>query len=519
MKIVLYQPQQTDKTEGPQSSLDMIPLELMHIAAYPIQDGHEVVVIDGSLYDQDEAHRRVVEECRGAKLFGCTGILGWQVSDGYTCAERVMRECPDVFRVIGGWFTSVMPEMHLREGVFQASVQGQGELTFREVVEAVNTGSDLEDVPGLALWRDGQLIRTDHRTVSGFDKMIDPAWHLIDFEPYREGQMAANSAHHTVRMPAPPWIGKRKPYVGITYFSSFGCPEPCTFCCSPYVTNRRWKAKPAEKILDDIEMLKERWGGFDVVRFHDANFGVMQKRTRAFAEGLLDRDIKIGWNAFIETYSVNNYDESTLDLCAEAGYYVAEVGAETGDEETMKRIGKPIKGDANFEAAARLHDRDIWASITYIIGYPYEPKESMLKTLDQARRVQLRCPNSSTHVLPFRPIPGTKMYDLSLELGYTPPESIHDWGNIGEYHLHQTWSVIPDEVMRHRALHNHYTTLYKGIARQRSGMFEKLATWRLKNDNMTFPMDAKLFHVVNRVENKLFPNRKVSKDLVDQALG
>ena len=52
---------------------------------------------------------------------------------------------------------------------------------------------------------------------------------------------------------------------------------------------------PADRMLDDIEELHDRWG-FDSIRFHDANFGVMQKRTRAFAEGLLNRDVRIGWN-------------------------------------------------------------------------------------------------------------------------------------------------------------------------------------------------------------------------------
>ena len=142
-----------------------------------------------------------------------------------------------------------------------------------------------------------------------------------------------------------------------------------------------------------------------------------------------------------------------------------------------------------------------------------------MATLDQARRVQLRCPNSSTHVLPFRPIPGTKMYDEAAALGYVPPQDIHAWGNIGEYHTHQTWSVIPESVMRHRALHNHYTSLYKGIVRQRRGLFEKLAGWRLRNDNMRFPIDAKLFSVVNRIENKLRKRRAPTMDLVDKALG
>ncbi len=517
MKIVLYQPQQSNQPRDGQSSGDMLPLEMMHIAAFPIADGHECVLIDGSLYHQDAAHRLVVEHCADADVFATTGILGWMVSDAYTCAERVLKAHPQVKRFVGGWFASVMPEIYLRDSVFDAVALGQGELTFRDLIEAVRTGSDFESIPGLALWRDGVVMFTEHRKVVGFDQLLDPAWHLIDFAPYRVRQLRAASPGDYVRMPGPPWIGRKKPYVGITYFSSFGCPEPCTFCCSPFVTDRRWKAKPADKILDDLQMLRERWGGFDVVRFHDANFGVMEKRTRSFAEGLLARDLHLGWNAFIETYSVNNYQESTLDACAQSGYYVAEVGAETGDPKTMQRIGKPIKGDANFNAAARLHDRNIWASITYIIGFPNEPVASMHATLNEARRVQLRCPNSSTHVLPFRPIPGTKMYELAVELGFRPPNDIHTWGNIGEYHLHQTWNVIPESVMRSRALHNHYTTLYKELHQGRQPVFGRLAKWRLEKDEMRIPIDAKILGLWHRIESRVQPKPKM-RDYVDQAI-
>ena len=519
MKIVLYQPQQSDKTKVGQSTLDLIPTEMMSIATFPRQDGHEVVIIDGSLYDQAEAHRRVVEACADAKVFGITGILGYMVTDGYLAAAEVKQKHPDVVTIAGGWFASVMPHLFLRDGVIDAVCDGQGELTFREFCQAVDAGTSLEEVAGLVLWRDGDIHKTDHRAVVGWDQLADPSWDLIDITPYREGQLAPDAPNHAIRMAGPPSTGKRAPYFGISYFSSFGCPEPCTFCCSPEVTNRRWKAKPAERIVDDLQMLQERWGHFHAVRFLDANFGVMEKRTRKFAELCLERELNFHWNAFIETYSVNNYKESTLDLCAESGYYVAEVGAETGDPETMKRIGKPIKDDDNFNAAVKLHDRNIWSSVTYIIGFPNEPASSMRATIDQARRVQLACPNSSTHVLPFRPIPGTAMYQESLELGYSPPDDIHFWGHIGEYHTEQTWNVIPDDVMKERFLHNHYTTLYKGIARKRRGLFERIAKWRLEKNNLSFPIDAKLFGVVNRIENKLFPERRVKKDIVDQALG
>jgi len=521
MKIVLYQPQQSNKAVTGQSSYDMLPLEMIHVAGWPVKDGHDVVLVDGSLYDQEEAHDRVLAECDGASILGVTGILGWQVTDGYELAKKVRDRHPSVRRVIGGWFTSVKPELHLQDGVFEISVQGQGEVAFRELVEAIATGSDLEEISGLCLWRDNALHTTAHRSVVGWAEMTEPAWDLIDFRPYREGQLRAQSPNDFLRMASPPWIGKKKPYVGITYFSSFGCPEPCTFCCSPLVTDRRWKAIEADRVLDDLEMLHDRWGGYDVVRFHDANFGVNQKRTRAFAEGMLSRGLekKFGWNAFLETYSINNYDPETLDACAASGYYIAEVGAETGDQETMDSIGKPIKGEDNYEAIVKLYQRGIRSSVTFIIGMPGESESSMLKTLDQARRIQYSCPNSSVHVFPFRPIPGTPLYDESIKLGFEEPTDIHDWGDIGQYHLHQTWNIIPEPVLKKLSRLNHYGSVYKGVARKRNGLFEAAAKWRMKTGNWSLPIDAKMFGIVNDIENKLFPENKINKDMFDEAIG
>ena len=404
-KIVLYQPQQVDASIGPPSSKDMLPLEMLTIAAFPLQDGYEIEIIDGSLYDQEEAHRRVVEACEGALMYATTGILGYMVTDGFRCSTKVKERHPQLPSVIGGWFASVRPELQLQTGLYDAVVLGQGELTFREVVQAIDAGEPLENVPGLALFRDGEVMRTEHRSVVGWDQVANVPWHLLDIEPYREHQMRAQSHRDILRMPTPPAIGDRKPYFGITYFSSYGCPEPCTFCCSPIVTDRRWKAMPADRMLDDLAELKERWN-FDVVRFHDANWGVMQKRAKEFSEGMLDRDLKFYWNAFIETHSVLQYKPEVLDAMAESGFYIAEIGAEAGSDGMMSKIGKPIHGDDNIAAAVEMDKRGVCASVTYIIGYPGEEADSMLATIDQCRRLHVAAPLARPTVWPFRPIPG-----------------------------------------------------------------------------------------------------------------
>ena len=112
--------------------------------------------------------------------------------------------------------------------------------------------------------------------------------------------------------------------------------------------------------------------------------------------------MRFGWNAFIETHSILNYPQDTLDMMAESGMYVAEIGAEAGTEEMMKKIGKPIYGDDNIEAAVEMDRRGVQGSITYIIGYPHEPEESMIATIDQCRPLAQRCAFGAAECLAFQ---------------------------------------------------------------------------------------------------------------------
>jgi anaerobic magnesium-protoporphyrin IX monomethyl ester cyclase len=493
-RIVLYHPQFADASLGETSAKDVLPLSLLTIAAWPLADGYEVVLVDGCLYPQEEAHRRVLEACEGAMLYGTTGMLSFQVADGVLCSRKVKARLPHLPMFIGGWFASVVPELQLETGLYDAVALGQGEITFREIVQAVDAGEPLDAIPGLALRRDGRITYTPHREVVGWDRLLNCPWHLIDFDIYREQQIRDRARRPVERLPRPPSIPEPEPFVGIAYFGSFGCPEPCAFCCSPEVTGMRWKAMPAERMLDDIEELCGRWR-FDVLRFHDANWGVSEKRMREFAEGKLARGLRFQYFPMMQSFSVLRSKPATLDLLAESGLYVAQIGAEAGSDEMMRQIGKHTSGDDNLDAAVELDRRGVTTWLTYIIGYPDEGVDSMLATLDQARRIRAACPLSHPAVWPFHPIPGTPMYRRALELGFVPPKTLEQWGSFNQYHLEATWpGRIPALVWRRRKLFQHLATLSHGLARGRIGWWERRAIGRLRSGNLRFAsLEAKAF--------------------------
>jgi radical SAM superfamily enzyme YgiQ (UPF0313 family) len=270
-KIVLFLPHRADPTRGERFSADLLPLELLQIATGPAAAGYEIVLIDAMI--EPKYVEKCLEACEGALLFASSCILGYQVYDGYMTAKAVRERFPKLPIVWGGWFPSVTPEMWLGAGVADAVGLGQGEITFFEVCEALASGVDLATVPGLAIQRDGKVVYTAHREVVGFDQIKPVPWHLLEYERYAKLQTEPTHLKVRHRFPLPGKWTPENPPRGFSHFSSFGCPEPCTFCCSPALTGRRWKAIPGKQLAEEIAELQQRFK-FDVLRFQDANFEI-----------------------------------------------------------------------------------------------------------------------------------------------------------------------------------------------------------------------------------------------------
>ena len=130
-RIVLFMPLRADPEEGVRVAADLLPLELLQIAAWPVQEGYEVVIVDAMVHD--DYMERLMEACDGAMLFATSCILGFQVAHGARVAKAIRQRHPDLPIIWGGWFPSVAPELFFKEGIADAVGLGQGELTFRDL--------------------------------------------------------------------------------------------------------------------------------------------------------------------------------------------------------------------------------------------------------------------------------------------------------------------------------------------------------------------------------------------------
>jgi radical SAM superfamily enzyme YgiQ (UPF0313 family) len=500
-RLVLFMPHRADPGEGVRVSPDLLPLELLQIATLPAAEGYEVHLVDAMVHE--DYLERLMQLCDGALLFASSCILGYQVVHGAEIARKIRARFPDLPIVWGGWFPSVQPELYLREGVADAVGLGQGEIVFHNVVQAIANGTPLEDVPGLCLWRDGRALYTAYQPIVGFDAFPEAPWHLLDFEAYVRLQNNPGRSKIRHKLPDPVGHPAGEPIRAISYFSSFGCPEPCTFCCSPEVTGRRWKAIPGAELFDRLEALRERYG-FNLVRFQDANFGVSEKRSNEYCEALIEGGSPYWWNATYEVETIARYKEASCDLLAKAKNHLVILGAEAGSKEQQERIKKKIDLDGNLKLAlGRIYDRGMQTGTTWIIGYPGEDKQSMLATIDLAAKMKHLYPGSASDIFPFRPIPGSEDYRHALEHGYQPPRNFEEWGGCLEYKYEVDDISLPEDIVWRWRRYGSTATFYDGLVKEGSGpakrLIQRISGWRLKNGIYTFPIEQKLFDLYVRL--------------------
>ncbi len=509
-RVVLYYPERGNPELGQPYSADLLPLEFLHIAAPAIAEGFEFDIIDSMI--EQNPHQALLERLDGAFAFGSTCIVGYQVADGAIVSRKVREAHPDLPIIWGGWFPSVAPELYLMNDLADAVCIGQGELTFTEWLVALRDGKPVEEVPGLALWREGKLFHTPKRAVAQMKEFPKPDFGMIPVEKYLDIQeRQAKTAKVRYRFPDPPGFSMERPYRAISYFSSYGCPEPCAFCCSPVVTGRRWVATPAKALVDHLEELKQRYD-FDVVRFQDANFGVNIKRINEFCRELIDRRLNIAWNATIEVETIMRCDDETLDLMRDSGCHMMWVGAETATAEMQAYIRKGIKEGNTYKAMKRMWERGVKIGLFWIIGYPNETEVSMRATLDTAANIKYDFPNCTSEVLLYRPLPGTECGEHAKEAGYQMPMSFDTWGRMIEYKFeNDTFDSLPARIKRDYHRYTYLVPWYDGLVRGKGpyhAFLRKMAGYRLKRQWYTFPVEFKVFDWSKRLGQMLGITKK-----------
>ena len=379
MNILLANPRSSNAFEA--FGFVFPPLGLLYVAATAEQAGHRITIEDFCVSGNKPSSFE----------FGKYDIVG------ITTDTRRFRSALDIagraraqgcIVVMGGPHPGFADEEILLSGYADYVVRGEGEKTFPSLLDAISSGR-VCDVTGISYLENGCIVRTSSPPlIEDLDSLPFPARHLVDMEVYKSKGLK---------------YGGKRPVAVIS--SSRGCPYNCSFCITPQMYGKRWRARSAAFVVAEMEEVYHKYG-YRAFAFCDDNFTVSPQRVKDICGLVLEKGLDIWWWCLSSPNALLK-NEDMVRLMAKAGVKTVYIGIESANPETLKEFNKGITQDVPYKAVELLRRNGIEAFGSYILGGLNDTVAATFKTIRFSRMLD-------TAVAQFTiltPYPGTQLFE------------------------------------------------------------------------------------------------------------
>ncbi|MCB0842325.1 MAG: B12-binding domain-containing radical SAM protein [Bacteroidetes bacterium] len=387
------------------------PLGTIYAAAWMRSQGHEVALFDTNLEEGPEGLQNYLNE------FDPDFLVIYD--DGFNYLTKMcltnMREAAFVMARMGktqGAKVLVCSsdstdhyQKYLEEGA-DVVILGEGELTLAEFVENEETHpGEWANIQGLAFRNgEGEFIQTSKRPgMRELDSLPDPAWDLIDIEPYREI-----------------WL-KHHGRFALNIATTRGCPFKCNWCAKPIYGNR-YNSRSPERVVNEIEFLVNQFG-VDYFWMCDDIFGLKPGWAQEFRDLVKEKGLQFKYK--IQSRVDLLLKEDTIEALVDSGLETVWVGAESGSQKILDAMDKGTQVEQIYEATRLLKQKGARVAFFLQFGYLGETKEDIQKTVDMV----LELMPDEIGISVSYPLPGTKFYEkvkshLGLKANWTDSDEL-----------------------------------------------------------------------------------------------
>jgi radical SAM superfamily enzyme YgiQ (UPF0313 family) len=335
---------------------------------------HHVAVADLVLaqHDVPGTVRRLLAE-HSPDLVGLS-VMTFQRRTALRLIDLIRAERPGVPVVVGGYDPSLAPEIYTPDATgVDYIVRGEGDVTFRELVRALEQGGDLGGIAGLSFRRDGRMRHNAARHVSALDADVRP--------PRRAARVLSGYT----------FIGRPIDIVE----TSRGCTYDCSFCSIIEMRGRNFHTWSIDRVVADIADARGR--GARAIFLVDDNISLNVARFQALCEAIAEAGLNdVDYIVQAMTSAIASSGDALAEAMRRAGFRYVFLGIENVLDQDLAflkaaaknaaRQGGRTVGNATTRAIDLLHRHGMFVVGGLIVGNPGDTRASIDANLAFARR-------------------------------------------------------------------------------------------------------------------------------------
>lgn len=419
--------------KGKVQSIAGIPLSILATATFLEEDRYGINVISGAEKNYVSKIKNLLST--NTICFGISSMTGYQIKQGLKISKIVREYDPKIPIIWGGFHPSILAEQTAESPYVDFVVRSYGEKTFVELISALENGDSFDQIKGITFKnKQGEIISTEDRPIEDINNFLTLPYHLVDVPRFFS-----------------PELGDKT----IGYVSSRGCPNHCSFCADKFVYGAKWNALKAQRVVDDLKMLRERYG-INAVRIMDSNFFVNENRVRLICKGIIENELDIKWGRVNGSAEILvSFSEETWQLMEAAGCHSIAVGAESGYIQALNILNKraTIEDVKKLSVLGKKHN--IRLLYTFMLGVPisltdYQNQRKHFQ-IETAKTLELieslmegRRGLDRPVLFRFALYPGNSLYEGCEKFGWKKPVTLEEWADINLFTSPLPW-LTPEE--------------------------------------------------------------------------
>ncbi|MGC1122338.1 MAG: radical SAM protein [Candidatus Methanofastidiosia archaeon] len=373
------------------------PLGISYLGNYLREHGQDVCLLDFE-YEATSMGRRTMNRLVDMACDlepDVIGFTAWADCMPFISEflKRFRQRAPDCITVLGGPLPSVAPAETLKfMPMVDYAVVGEGERVFLKLIQQLEKGKS-PDIEGICHKKGKSLFYKAQTSYLDIEALPRPAYDLLP--------------------PLRGYTGGEEPAV-LTMAASRGCIYNCTFCSSKMMWGT-YRCRSVNSVIEEVASYVREYGDI-FIDFLDDIFTAHPHWVKTFCRRLQEQNLEVKWSCITR---VDRVSRELLKHLKEAGCRIIFYGVDSGTQRILNQINKGYQVEDVIKAMKMSLQFGFSIENTFIINFPTETKQEMMKTLELARTL-LDMGVEEAVIFVLTPHPNLNVLDSSQEFVPTP---------------------------------------------------------------------------------------------------